>query len=207
MYEHILVPTDGSPGSENATKHALELAERFGSTVHALYVESPQRDFQELDGRPNPPSSDEALAKVTDVAEKHDVTVETAVEVGAPHERIRAYAQENDIDLIVLGTHARTGVDRYLLGSVTERVIRTVDTPTLVVRLDKSDFVVKTAEQAIDLSVEALREEGYTDISVDEDPYREEPLWVVRADADGESRTVYVDNRSGDTRVLGRRKE
>ncbi|WP_267643203.1 universal stress protein [Haloarchaeobius amylolyticus] len=205
MYEHILVPTDGSPGSENATKHALELAEQFGATVHALYVESPNQDFHELDRRPNPPSSEEALSKVTDLAAKTSVTVETAIEVGTPHERIRDYSEEHDIDLIVLGTHARTGVDRYLLGSVTERVIRSVDTPTLVVRLDKSDFVVTTADQAIELAVDALREEGYDDVSVEEDPYREEPLWVVRADADGESRTVYVDNRSGNTRVLGKR--
>ena len=64
------------------------------------------------------------------------VPVETAVVSGEPYERIREYADEQDVDLIVMGTHGRTGVDRYLLGSVTEKVVRTVDQPVLTVRMN-----------------------------------------------------------------------
>jgi len=64
-----------------------------------------------------------------------DVTVETVVLDGNPYERIIEFADENDADLIVMGTHGRTGVDRYLLGSVTEKVVRTSDVPVLTVRM------------------------------------------------------------------------
>lgn len=66
------------------------------------------------------------------------VPVETAVLSGQPHKRIRDYADEHDVDLIVMGTHGRTGVDRYLLGSVTEKVVRTADQPVLTIRMDES---------------------------------------------------------------------
>jgi len=58
----------------------------------------------------------------------------TAVESGDPHETILKYADTYDIDLIVMGTHGRTGVDKYLLGSVTEKIVRTSDVPVVTVR-------------------------------------------------------------------------
>jgi nucleotide-binding universal stress UspA family protein len=63
------------------------------------------------------------------------VPVETAVLSGEPYKRIREYADDQSADLIVMGTHGRTGVDRYLLGSVTEKVVRTADQPVLTVRM------------------------------------------------------------------------
>ncbi|EMA62670.1 universal stress protein [Halorubrum lipolyticum] len=62
----------------------------------------------------------------------------TAVESGDPHATILEYADGNDIDLIVMGTHGRTGLDRYLLGSVTEKVVRMADPPVVTVRADES---------------------------------------------------------------------
>ncbi|MDS0281375.1 universal stress protein [Haloarcula onubensis] len=64
-----------------------------------------------------------------------DVAVETAVVPGTPYRAILDYADEHGVDLIVMGTHGRTGLDRYLLGSVTEKVIRTADQPVLTVRM------------------------------------------------------------------------
>jgi len=73
---------------------------------------------------------------VADVADSvAGVPVETAVLRGDPYKRIREYADEQAVDLIVMGTHGRTGVDRYLLGSVTEKVVRTADQPVLTVRM------------------------------------------------------------------------
>jgi len=74
---------------------------------------------------------------VADVADDvDDVSVETAVIQGAPYRRILEYADDAGIDLIVMGTHGRTGLDRYLLGSVTEKVVRTADVPVLTARLE-----------------------------------------------------------------------
>jgi nucleotide-binding universal stress UspA family protein len=62
-------------------------------------------------------------------------TIEGVVAQGAPHRAILDYVDEQDIDLIVMGTHGRTGLDRYLLGSVTEKVVRLSDAPVLTVRM------------------------------------------------------------------------
>jgi len=56
------------------------------------------------------------------------------VEWGEPYESVLDYADEHDIDIIVMGTHGRTGLDHHLLGSVTEKVVRTSDVPVLTVR-------------------------------------------------------------------------
>jgi nucleotide-binding universal stress UspA family protein len=68
-----------------------------------------------------------------------DVQTRTEVRSGNPHETILDYTDEHDIDLVVMGTHGRTGLDRYLLGSVTEKVVRTSDVPVLTVRGDGAD--------------------------------------------------------------------
>ncbi|MGM0447087.1 MAG: universal stress protein [Methanobacteriota archaeon] len=60
----------------------------------------------------------------------------TAVETGTPHSAILEYATANDVDLVVMGTHGRTGVERYLLGSVAEKVVRLSDAPVVTVRAD-----------------------------------------------------------------------
>ncbi len=78
----------------------------------------------------------EEIAEETAAALDGNETV-TAVKVGAPHSVILQYADENDVDLIVMGTHGRTGVERYLLGSVAEKVVRMADPPVVTVRADE----------------------------------------------------------------------
>jgi nucleotide-binding universal stress UspA family protein len=63
----------------------------------------------------------------------------TAIERGPPHRAILDYADENAIDLIVMGTHGRTGIERYLLGSVAEKVVRTSDVPVLTARFSDDE--------------------------------------------------------------------
>jgi nucleotide-binding universal stress UspA family protein len=141
MYERILVPTDGSPGGGDAVEEALDIAELSGGTVHALFVVD-TRDYStlpeakwltlesELEGR-----GEQAVAAVADRAEEREVPVETAIERGVPHERILEYADEQDVDVVVMGTHGRSGLDRFLIGSVTEKVVRSADVPVLTVRI------------------------------------------------------------------------
>jgi nucleotide-binding universal stress UspA family protein len=140
-YEKILVPTDGSPGAMKAVDEAIDLAEATGATVHALYVVDAGAVSAELDASVLMESFEElgrtAVADVRERAsERGFESVQTTVRTGVPHEEIRAYAAAHDVDLIVMGTHGRTGLDRLLLGSVTERIVRTADVPVVTVRFD-----------------------------------------------------------------------
>ena len=139
MYDTILVPTDGSAGAEAAARHALDLASAFESTVVVLSVVDdgavssgiadvdPQIAALERAAR-------EAIETVERLAEGSDRPIETAIERGRPHEAIRAFAEREGVDLISMGTHGRTGLDRLLLGSVAERVVRTSPAPVLTAR-------------------------------------------------------------------------
>ena len=104
-------------------------------------LERERRDASKTGMTNKPPEKggtvrERGLLLVEDVADSvSDVPIETAVLSGDPYKRIREYADENEVDLIVMGTHGRTGVDRYLLGSVTEKVVRTADQPVLTVRM------------------------------------------------------------------------
>lgn len=141
MYDRILVPTDGSDPALAATDHALTIGERFDATVHALYVvdidgiahEAPGlgldalRDALRSEG-------EAATATVAERAEERGIAVRQSVVEGVAEDAVVDYADDEGIDLIVMGTHGRRGLDRYLVGSVTERVVRRTDVPTLVVR-------------------------------------------------------------------------
>lgn len=72
-----------------------------------------------------------------ELSQNHGIKTATACLRGKPHRSICQYAEDNDIDVIVMGTHGRSGVSRQLIGSVTEKVIRTSDTPVLTVRHEK----------------------------------------------------------------------
>jgi len=138
MYDEILVPTDGSPEAEAAVEHAVDIAATYGARIHVLYVvdtspyatldatETVVEDLQE--------EGEEAVEYVTAAAEDAGVETQGTVTTGNVHESITTYAHANDIDLIVMGTHGRRGLDRVLVGSVTERVVRTADAPVLTVR-------------------------------------------------------------------------
>jgi nucleotide-binding universal stress UspA family protein len=145
MYDTILVPTDGSEGSLAAADHALDLATTHGATVHVLFV---------ADVRMSPITEDmdrEEVLELVAEADQHptepilergrqrDVPVVDAIRHGVVHEVIDEYVDDNDIDVIVMGTHGRAGLDHTLLGSVTERVLRTVKVPVLAVHVDEDD--------------------------------------------------------------------
>ena len=139
MYDRILVPTDGSDQSERAFEQALDLALTYDAELHLLNVVDVSSLAGEFDSVAVVDSLEESGRKMThrlrDRAEEAGVeTVETLVREGVPYSTILDYADDNDVDLVVMGTHGRTGLDRYLLGSVTERVVRKSDVPVLTVR-------------------------------------------------------------------------
>ena len=137
VYENVLIPTDGSDGMPRAVEHAIRLARTSGGTLHVLHVvdevlplDSHSRSlYDELEtaGR----VSAEAIC---DRAAEAGVHAVGTVRQGTPSEVILDYADGNDVDLIVMGTHGRTGLPRLLLGSTTERVVRLSDVPVLTVR-------------------------------------------------------------------------
>lgn len=147
MYDAILVPTDGSERSQAAAHHALTLASVFGSQVHFLSVvdeRTTSSTIVDTDEVSDPEEVFEqqawqAVETLEDLVADSSVRHHTAVERGLPHEVIRSYTGDHDIDLISMGTHGRTGLDRLLLGSVTERVVRTSEVPVLTTRFEPED--------------------------------------------------------------------
>jgi nucleotide-binding universal stress UspA family protein len=137
MYRNVLVPTDGSEAADRALTRALELARAFDASVHVLYVVEPLQTAEYDAGAIYDAlraEGEEATGAAAERVREADLPVETAVEVGTPHTTILEYTGEHGIDLVVMGTHGRTGLDRYLLGSVTEKVVRLSDVPVLTVR-------------------------------------------------------------------------
>ncbi|SFG16172.1 Nucleotide-binding universal stress protein, UspA family [Halopelagius inordinatus] len=142
MYERILVPTDGSRATERAVRNALDIAGKYDATVHALYVVDTSV-YSSIEAGADVvieslhEEGQTAVDEVADRARAAGVEAETEVVSGSAHQAILDYADEEAIDLIVMGTHGRTGIDRYLLGSVTEKVVRSSDVPVLTVRMDE----------------------------------------------------------------------
>ena len=142
MYDDILVPTDGSDGTEQTLDHAIEIADNHGARLHALSVidrrvylaaEQEERDegMATLRGQ-----AEDAIERVEERLGDADVEFTTTIADGTPHKEILSYADEEGVDLIAIGTHGRTGRDRLEnLGSVTERVVEDADRTVLVVSI------------------------------------------------------------------------
>lgn len=141
MYEKILIPTDGSETAEFAAEHAIGLAKGIGAKLIAVYVidvsafagipteavwES-MKGILEDEGR-------KSLEQIEMLAKEANVESETLVVEGSPGDEIVKAAEERGVDLIIMGTAGRTGIDKFLLGSVSEKVVRHASCPVMVVR-------------------------------------------------------------------------
>jgi nucleotide-binding universal stress UspA family protein len=144
----ILVPTDFSADARRAQDLALELARPLGASVVLLHVyQFPAYLFFDGSTYVPPPKVaaqiasdvDAALAAAKDAASSAGVPVETASVQGSPYEDIARYAQDNMVDLIVMGTHGRRGWRRLVAGSVAEHVVRSAHIPVLTVPSPKRD--------------------------------------------------------------------
>lgn len=128
MYDSILLPVDGSEHATKIVHHAAKLAQRTGATIQVLFVaDTTQDSVTVVDGTVVDALEQDGQTIVADVAETlESLGVEHGTDVvqGNPAPTIADYAERYDYDLIVLPTHGRTGISRYLLGSVTEKVVR-----------------------------------------------------------------------------------
>jgi nucleotide-binding universal stress UspA family protein len=139
--EHVLVPMDFSEYSDHALNYALTFASKLQARLTLLHViESlpisgvdavtlPQDYLLELEAVANR-HMESYLARVTTAGLKGEV----AVVHGTPFRAITQVAKERQVDLIIMGTHGRTGLQHFMLGSVAERVVRHAHCPVLVVR-------------------------------------------------------------------------
>lgn len=136
-YRDILVPTDGSEGADIAVEWGLDLADTYDATVHTVYSVDTgdftgSEDAAELYDAVEQTAQD-TLETVRQRARAIDVNVAGTVGSGPAARVILSYSEEHDIDMIVMGTHGRTGIERYLIGSVTEAVVRNADVPVCCV--------------------------------------------------------------------------
>ncbi|WP_225335526.1 universal stress protein [Halomicrobium urmianum] len=145
MYDRVLYPTDGSDGAEVATAHAIEVARRFEAPLHVLYVVDVSA-AQSTDAYDRVPldatvealegAGEEIVDRVRERAAEAGLAVDASVVEGMPASAIVGFAEADDV--IVMGTHGRTGLDRYLIGSTTEKVVRTADVPVVTVPMTET---------------------------------------------------------------------
>jgi len=148
----ILIPTDFSEFSEHAMKYACEFARRFSAELHLLNVVENIYPIVAEPGMAVPSageylmdlmnSSEQAIQQLPPADWNMNVPVVREVRTGTPFLEVIRYAREKEIDLIVLGTHGRSGLVHVLMGSVAEKVVRKAPCPVLTVRPKGHDFVM-----------------------------------------------------------------
>ena len=143
MIDAILIPTDGSDRAEGAVEYGIDMAKKYGATVHALYVIETKAHYIYTVAGHDPEEMEEYEAygreiveKVVDAAVAEGLDGVGAVKKGRVAEEIVEYADDNAIDTIVMGAQGRSGIDKYLIGSTTEKVVRTASVPVTTVRPD-----------------------------------------------------------------------
>jgi nucleotide-binding universal stress UspA family protein len=138
----ILVPTDFGETSDHAIEAALDLAKALRAKVHVVHVyQIPVYGFPDGAFVPGPEiaariseSSEKGLLAVLDRFKDRGIPMAKSLRTGAAHEEIVACAKELPAQIIVMGTHGRGAIAHALLGSVTERVVRTSPVPVLTIR-------------------------------------------------------------------------
>lgn len=145
MYDTVLVPTDGSDHATRAARHAAAIADAFDAALHVVSVV----DVQAASGVFNAGGVDPAFVErlegtAAEAIETVDAALDRAADhtevlQGRPADAIAEYVTARGVDVVAMGTHGRSGVDRVVLGSVTERVLRSVDVPVLTTRAASDD--------------------------------------------------------------------
>jgi len=142
----ILFPTDFSEGSAQALPYAVEFAKKYNAKLYLLHV---IYDMAKGSGLYVPHVSMDQLYREIQEGAKKELNnfaieslegmknVERIVITGVPHQEIVAFANKNKVDMIIIGTHGRTGIDRLLFGSTAAQVVRNAPCPVMTVRVPK----------------------------------------------------------------------
>lgn len=141
MYNQILFPTDGSDPAAAVLEYALQIAAEHEATLHVLNVVDTAKDsVSSTHGDVVDTLEEDGQRIVADAARRaraEGLSVVTEVRRGDPHRAIVDYSTQSGMDCIVMPTHGRRGIQRFLLGSVTERVINTATVPVVAVNPDR----------------------------------------------------------------------
>ena len=139
MFARILVPTDFGPASEAALTYGWELAHRFDSALHLIHVtENPFLRAGVGDRRSLEDTAARWLQERLTEADRRKGAVAVVEQSDEPAREILRYAKSAKIDLIVMGTHGRTGLARLALGSVAEAVVRAAPCPVLTMHASEA---------------------------------------------------------------------
>ena len=148
----LLVPTDFSEDSEQAARYAVELAKRFQAEIHCVHVVDIPADLLSTSDYYMTGPSGQFVDQIREESKKNleafteknleGMQVRTAFLEGSPFVEIIRYARDQEIDLVVIATHGRTGLKHVLFGSVAEKVVRKAPCPVLVVKREEHDFVL-----------------------------------------------------------------
>lgn len=135
--KHILCPIDFSDSSEIALDYASALAKEAGALLHIVYVDDSQVIYDVgLTGYVGMPEDTTQIEQqlATKTPTKSGVPCLHEVLFGFPADALIQYARKNHVDMIVMGTHGRTGISRLLMGSTAEAVVRGADCPVLTIK-------------------------------------------------------------------------
>ena len=142
--DKILLAVDFSDSSQHACEHALMLARKFNSRLIVIHVINepvdlrgfyvPHISFDRLEQEIEE-GARKMMEKFSANVMGDYANVETSIVSGIPYDEILKKAEAENVDLIVLGTHGRAGIDHFLFGSTAERVVRTAQCPVLTVRM------------------------------------------------------------------------
>lgn len=144
LYKKILIATDGSEYTKNAVDYGIDLAKCTGAKLYAIYVidtaafasipmDAAWESMYELLNQ----EGNQAIKYVVEKAESEGLEIEGKLIEGHPADEIIKSSESNAVSLIVMGTLGKSGLDRFLLGSVAEKVVRNSKIPVLVVRFQK----------------------------------------------------------------------
>ena len=131
MFNRILIPTDGSKCSFKAEDVAINIAQKFDGTLVAVHVidEKLIYPFEVMEEEGN-----RILAEAAEKGQKQGVEVEQVLIVGNPAHDMAKIVEKTRTDLLVIGTHGKTGLSKILMGSVAESALKSVKIPVLLVR-------------------------------------------------------------------------
>jgi nucleotide-binding universal stress UspA family protein len=131
LFERIMIPSDGSEFAARSEDVALEIAKKFNSTLVAVHIIDDKLIY------PFEVLEDEGLAilqKIREKAEKEEVSFEDVLIVGSPTHDMEKIVKKTEADLVVIGTHGKTGLEKLILGSVAESALKRVKVPVLLIK-------------------------------------------------------------------------
>ena len=145
MYKRILIPLDGSALAEQALPHAVSQARRFQAELILLRVVEPFAHargmslsvLKKMKQQAHAWAGEYLESLVADI-EEQGVLVQKVTIYGRPHTVIAEFAESEEVDLIVMSTRGQSGLSRWLMGSVADRVVRGAKIPVLLVRAERN---------------------------------------------------------------------